>query len=75
MCIDNMLNGDAVLLDHESHFESKVRGEPLDPDSSVGKASTCKAGDPHSIPGSGRSPGEGKGYHSSILAWTIPWTV
>ena len=28
-----------------------------------------------SIPGSGRAPGEGKGYtHSSILAWRIPWT-
>ena len=25
-------------------------------------------------PWSGRSPGEGKGYHSSILAWRIPWT-
>ena len=21
------------------------------------------------------SPGEGKGYHSSILAWRIPWTI
>ena len=29
------------------------------PDGSVGKASTCNAGDPSSIPGSGRSPGEG----------------
>ena len=29
------------------------------PDSSVGKESTCNAGDPGSIPGSGRSPGEG----------------
>ena len=30
-----------------------------------------------SIPGSGRSPGEGNGnslMHSSILAWRIPWT-
>ena len=27
-----------------------------------------------SIPGSGRSPGEGHGNHSSILAWRIPWT-
>ena len=36
------------------------------PDSSVGKES---AGDPNSIPGSGRSPGEGIGAsHSSILA-------
>ena len=26
------------------------------------------------IPGLGRSPGEGDGYHSSILAWQIPWT-
>ena len=26
------------------------------------------------IPGSGRSPGEGNGNHSSILAWRIPWT-
>ena len=30
--------------------------------SSVGKESACNAGDPDSIPGSGRSPGEGKGY-------------
>ena len=27
------------------------------PDSLVGKGSTCNAGDPGSIPGSGRSPG------------------
>ena len=32
------------------------------PHSSVGKESTCNAGDPGSIPGSGRSPGEGIGY-------------
>ena len=32
------------------------------PDSSVGKESTCSAGDPGSIPGSGRSTGEGIGY-------------
>ena len=32
------------------------------PGSSVGKDSVCNAGDPSSIPGSGRSPGEGKGY-------------
>ena len=32
------------------------------PDSSVSKESTCSAGDPSSIPGSGRSAGEGKGY-------------
>ena len=32
------------------------------PDSSVGKESACHTGDPGSIPGSGRSPGEGIGY-------------
>ena len=29
---------------------------------SGGKESDCNAGDPVSIPGSGRSPGEGNGY-------------
>ena len=28
----------------------------------MGKESACNTGDPGSIPGSGRSPGEGKGY-------------
>ena len=32
------------------------------PGSSVGKESTCNAGDPGSIPESGRSPEEGIGY-------------
>ena len=32
------------------------------PDSSVGKESACNAGDPGSIPGLGRSTGEGIGY-------------
>ena len=31
------------------------------PRSSVGKESACYVGDPGSIPGSGRSPGEGNG--------------
>ena len=42
---------------------------------SAGKESACNEGDLGRIPGLGRSPGEGKGYHSSILAWRIPWTV
>ena len=32
------------------------------PDNSAGKESACNAGDPDSMPGSGRSAGEGKGY-------------
>ena len=31
-------------------------------------------GDPGSVPGSGRSPGEGNGYTLHFLAWRIPWT-
>ena len=42
---------------------------------SHGKASACNEGDPGSIPGSGRSPGEGNGNPlSSTLVWKIPWT-
>ena len=40
-----------LLLEYESF-----------PDSSVGKEPACNAGDPSSIPGSGRSSGEGIGY-------------
>ena len=39
------------------------------PDSSVGKESTFNAGDPGSIPGSGRSAGEGIGYPLQY-SWT-----
>ena len=46
------------------------------PGSSAGKESTCNAGDPSSIPGSGRSPGEGIGSPlqyswASLVAWTV----
>ena len=43
------------------------------PGGSDGKESACNAGDPGLIHGLGRSPGEGKATHSSILAWRIPW--
>ena len=44
------------------------------PGGSVRKESACNARDLGLIPGSGRSPGEGNGYHSCILAWRIQWT-
>ena len=44
------------------------------PGSSDSKASAYNAGDPGSIPGSERSPGEAMATHSSTLAWKIPWT-
>ena len=42
------------------------------PGSSAGKESACNAGDPGSIPGSERYPGEGIGY-SNI--WGLPWCL
>ena len=45
------------------------------PGGSEGKASACNAGDPCSIPGLGRSPGEGNGNPLHyFFAWRIPWT-
>ena len=41
---------------------------------SEGKESACNVGAVGSIPGLGRSSGEGNGYHYSILSWRIPWT-
>ena len=40
----------------------RLLGERDFPDISNGKESACNAGDPASIPGSGRSTGEGIGY-------------
>ena len=48
-----------VSIYHSSNFTSFHMGFP---DSSVGKDSACKAGDPSSIPGLGRYAGEGIGY-------------
>lgn len=45
------------------------------PCGSAGNESACKAEDLGLIPGLGRTPGDGKATHSSILAWRIPWTV
>ena len=38
------------------------------------KESAYNAGDPGSIPGSGRSLEQEMATHSSVLAWRIPWT-
>ena len=42
------------------------------PDSSVGKESDCRAGDPSLIPGAGRSSGEGIGYPLQYF-WASLW--
>ena len=46
------------------------------PDSSVGKESTCNAGDLGSIPGSGRCAGEGIGYPTPVFSgFRVPQLV
>ena len=66
----------------EDFFPRSGREKELDlnstsayfPGGSDSKASACNAGDPGSIPGSGRSLEKEMATHSSILAWRIPWT-
>ena len=63
------------FLDKPFHhlYESLFQGFP---GGSAGKESTCSVGDLSSIPGLGRSPGEGKDYPlSSFLVWRIPWAT
>ena len=44
------------------------------PGGSDSKVSTCNAGDPGFISGSGRFPREGNVNPLQYLAWKIPWT-
>ena len=53
---------------------SRRRKSKWFPGGSDSKESACIVGDLGSIPGLGRSPGEGNGKPLSILAWKIPWT-
>ena len=45
------------------------------PHSSVGRGSICSAGDPGSIPGLGRSLGEGKVKVTQSCLTVTPWTI
>ena len=56
------------------HLKASIDNTWGFPCSSVSKESVCSTGDPGSIPGLGRSPGEGMTTYSSILTWKIPWT-
>ena len=74
---DGFGNGLEIVFSGESErtymywWGKTVEGFPGGSDS---KESACNAGDLGSVPGSERSPGEGKATHSSILAWRIPGT-
>ena len=45
------------------------------PGRSAGKESACNVGDLGSIPGLGRSPGEGKGYPLQYSGYSIPLSL
>ena len=57
------------------YYEDKEEKGNGFPSASDGKESACTAGDLGSLPGPGRSLGEGNEWqiHSSIFAWRIPW--
>ena len=57
------------------HFPAGLHSAPLTrdfPGGSDGKASAYNAGDPASIPGLGRSPGEGNGNLFQYSCWENP---
>ena len=54
--MDHIVHGVAKSQTQLSDFHFALLG------GSVGKETACNAGDPGSVPGSGRSPGEGIGY-------------
>ena len=56
-----------------STYLQQLEGITGFPGGSDGVESICSVGDLGSIPGLGRSPGEGHG-NSSIPVWKIPWT-
>ena len=61
-------NGDISIRNMHIHKCTQVHEQGL-PDGLDGKESACTVGDPSSIPGSGKSPGEGNGnpLHYSCL--------
>ena len=66
-----MCNGD-LSLNHPKPIYGVPRAQRVGfPDSSVGKESACNAGNPGSIPGLGRSTGEGIGY-PLLYSWASP---
>ena len=58
---------------HQTPLSREFSRQEFLPGSSDSKESAYNAGDPGSIPGSGKLKKE-KATHSSILAWRIPWT-
>ena len=59
----------------DQHYEVRLKQHTQGfPGGSNGKESACSAGDPDSIPGWGRSLGEGNGKSVQWVAWRTPRT-
>ena len=58
---------------HKNPFSNQLNELYGFPAGSTGKEAACNLGDLGSTSQLGRSPGEGKSYPPSILAWRIPW--
>ena len=74
-----MIETGRKLLDKSKNKEQKnsmqVDKTTGFPCGSAGKESACNAGDLGSIPGLGRSPGDGKGYPLQYSGMETPWTI
>ena len=81
---DSLLSGASLIAqlvkNHPAMQETPWRRERLPtpaflgfPGGSAGKESACNVGDLGSIPGLGRSPGEGKGYPLQYSGLESPW--
>ena len=69
------LNPSLKTKQNKKHVHLSLKGFP---GGSAGKGSTCNAGDPGSISGLGRSPGEGNSYllqysglHGVYSSWVL----
>ena len=75
-CLENRMDRGAWQA--TAHGVSRVGHDRATkpPQGQKAKNLPANAGDPGSIPGKGRSSGEGNGMatHSRILAWRMPWT-
>ena len=69
-CNQVILSGEIALLNRSKFFKWPITQKDF-PDSSVGRESSCNAGDPCSISGSGRTAGEGIAYLLQY-SWASP---
>ena len=62
-------------MQEDGNWAPTFRGTGFPGGSAPSENPPANAGDAGLIPGLGRSPVEGNGVHSSVLAWRIPWRL